>query len=75
MSSETGGRVFKVDRHNSLDDIFRELQDEMRSQYSISYAPPGGKKDGAYHKIEIKVAEKDYKVQARKGYYAIESGN
>jgi VWFA-related protein len=75
MSSETGGRVFKVDRHNSLDDIFRELQDEMRSQYSISYAPPGGKKDGAYHKIEIKVAQKDYKVQARKGYYAIESGN
>jgi VWFA-related protein len=75
MSSETGGRVFKVDRHNSLDDIFRDLQDEMRSQYSIGYAPPNGKKDGAYHKIEIKVAEKDYKVQARKGYYAIETGN
>jgi VWFA-related protein len=75
MSSETGGRVFKVDRHNSLDDIFRDLQDEMRSQYSIGYAPPGGKKDGAYHKIEIRVANKDYKVQARKGYYAIETGN
>jgi VWFA-related protein len=75
MSSETGGRVFKVDRRNSLDDIFRDLQDEMRSQYSIGYAPPNGKKDGAYHKIEIKVAEKDYKVQARKGYYAIETGN
>jgi VWFA-related protein len=75
MSSETGGRVFKVDRHMSLDDIFRDLQDEMRSQYSISYAPPNGKKDGAYHKIEIRVAQKDYKVQARKGYYAIETGN
>ncbi len=75
MSSETGGRVFKVDRHNSLDDIFRDLQDEMRSQYSIGYAPPGGKKDGAYHKLEIRVAQKDYKVQARKGYYAIETGN
>jgi VWFA-related protein len=75
MSSETGGRVFKVDRHNSLDDIFRDLQDEMRSQYAIGYAPPGGKKDGAYHKIEIRVGNKDYKVQARKGYYAIETGN
>jgi VWFA-related protein len=75
MSGETGGRMFKVDRHNSLDDVFRDLQDEMRSQYSIGYAPPNGKKDGAYHKIEIKVAEKDYKVQARKGYYAIETGN
>ena len=75
MSSETGGRVFKVDRRMSLDDIFRDLQDEMRSQYSIGYAPPGGKKDGAYHKIEIRVSQKDYKVQARKGYYAIETGN
>jgi VWFA-related protein len=75
MSGETGGRVFKVDRRNSLDDIFRDLQDEMRSQYAIGYAPPNGKKDGSYHKIDIKVANKDYKVQARKGYYAIESGN
>ena len=73
MSSETGGHVYRVDRKNSLDDIFRELQEEMRSQYSITYAPPGGKKDGSYHKIDIKVAAKDYKVQARKGYYAIAS--
>ena len=73
MSSETGGHVYKVDRKNSLDDIFRELQEELRSQYSISYSPPGGKKDGSYHKIEIRAAAKDYKVQARKGYYAIET--
>ncbi len=73
MSSETGGRVFRVDRHNSLNDIFQDLQDEMRSQYSIGYAPPNPNKDGSYHKIEIKVDAKDYKVQARKGYYAIET--
>jgi VWFA-related protein len=73
MSSETGGHVYRVDRKNSLDEIFRELQEEMRSQYSISYSPPSGKKDGSYHKLEIRVAAKDYKVQARKGYYAIES--
>jgi VWFA-related protein len=75
MSGETGGHVYKVDRKNSLDDVFRELQEEMRSQYAIGYAPPNGKKDGSFHKIDIKVANKDYKVQARKGYYAIESGN
>jgi VWFA-related protein len=64
MSSETGGQV--------LDDIFREIQDEMRSQYAITYQPPNPRRDGTYHKIDIKVAGKDYKVQARKGYYAIE---
>jgi len=75
MSSETGGRVFKVDRRNSLDDIFRELQDEMRSQYAIGYSSTNPKKDGSYRKIEIKLAQKEYKVQARKGYYAVDNGN
>jgi VWFA-related protein len=75
MSSETGGQVFKVDRNHSLDEIFREIQDEMRSQYAISYQPPNPKRDGSYHKIDIKLANKDYKPQARKGYYAVEPEN
>src|SRR5579862_3973758 len=72
MSTETGGHVYKVDRKNSLDDIFRELQEEMRSQYSIGYAPTNPKKDGTFRKIDIRASNKDFKVQARKGYYAIE---
>ncbi len=75
MSSETGGQVFHVDRKHSLDDIFRDIQEEMRSQYAITYQPPSPKRDGSYHKIEIKLSNKDYKAQARKGYYAIEPEN
>ncbi len=71
MSSETGGRVYRVDRKNTLDDIFKELQEEMRSQYSIGYTSPHPQKDGSYHKIEIRTSNKDYKVQARKGYYSM----
>jgi VWFA-related protein len=73
MSSETGGRVFRVDRKNSLDDIFRDIQEEMRSQYSIGYSPTNPKKDGSFRKLEIRTSNKDQKVQARKGYYAIET--
>jgi VWFA-related protein len=75
MSSETGGRVFRVDRKNTLADIFKDLQDEMRSQYSIGYTSPHPQKDGSYHKIEIRTSNKDYKVQARKGYYSIPQDN
>ena len=75
MSSETGGQVFKVEKNHTLDEIFQEIQDEMRSQYAITYQPPNPKRDGSYHKIEIRVAGKDYKVQARKGYYAIAPEN
>ena len=74
MSDETGGRVYKVDRKHTLDQVFKELQDEMRSQYSIGYTPSNDVKDGSYRHLEIKLSNKDLKAQARKGYYAIKPG-
>ena len=71
MSDETGGHVYKVDRKHSLDQIFKELQDEMRSQYAIGYTPANDSKDGSYRKLDIKLSNKDLKAQARKGYYAV----
>jgi len=71
MSDDTGGHVYKVDRKNTLDVVFKELQDEMRSQYAIGYTPQNDSKDGAYRKLDIKLSNKDLKAQARKGYYAM----
>jgi VWFA-related protein len=71
MSNETGGHVYKVDRHRTLEDVFKELQDEMRSQYAIGYTPINADKDGSFRKLDIRVSDKNLKVQARKGYYAI----
>jgi VWFA-related protein len=71
MSDETGGHVYRVDRRHTLEQVFQELQEEMRSQYSIGYTPVNDVKDGSYRKLEIKMANKDLKAQARKGYYAI----
>ena len=70
MSDETGGRVFKVDRKNTLPDVFKELQDEMRSQYAIGYQPTNDKHDGSFRRVDLRVADKNLKVQARKGYYS-----
>jgi VWFA-related protein len=71
MSDETGGHVYKVDRKNTLDLVFKELQDEMRSQYMIGYTPTNEAKDGGYRHLEIRTSNKDLRVQARKGYYAL----
>jgi VWFA-related protein len=71
MSEDTGGRLFKVDRKNTLDSIFDQIQQEMRTQYAIGYTPTNGKKDGSFRKIDLRVANKDMKVQVRKGYYAM----
>jgi VWFA-related protein len=70
MSDETGGHVFVVDRKHPLTDVFKQLQDEMRNQYSIGYTPTNDKRDGTFRHIEIKTSQNDYKVQARSGYYA-----
>jgi VWFA-related protein len=75
MSEDTGGRVYRVnEKNNTLMDIFKQLQEEMRSQYVLGYIPSNSVKDGKFRKIEIHAGNKDYKVQARKGYFASRPG-
>lgn len=74
MAEETGGRVFNADKGN-LTKVFHDIEQEMRTQYSIDFAPKNANKDGSYRKLDIRASNKDYKVQARKGYYAIEPEN
>jgi len=76
LTEETGGRVFRVGRKNSLSDIYDQLQQELRSQYVIAYSPTNSERDGQFHKVEIRLKNhKDLKVQARKGYYAMPAGS
>jgi VWFA-related protein len=70
MSEDTGGRVFHVGRKTTLDDIFTQIQEEMRSQYALGYSSANPAHDGGFRKVEIKPKDKDLKVQARKGYFA-----
>ncbi len=70
ISEETGGHVFSVSRKHPLDEIFKQIQDELRSQYSIGYSSTNTKRDGSFRHIEIKTDNDDYRVQARAGYYA-----
>jgi VWFA-related protein len=72
MSEETGGRVMKVDNKNSLENIFDQISQELRSQYSIGYTPTNPSNNGGFRRVEVHVPqrEKELKVQVRKGYYA-----
>jgi VWFA-related protein len=70
MSDDTGGRMFEVGRRQTLDAIFRQIEEEMRSQYAVSYSSSNPARDGSFRKLEIRAKNKAYKVQARKGYFA-----
>jgi VWFA-related protein len=75
LSEDTGGHVFHIDRKMTLNSAFDELNAEMRSQYAIGYTPSNPTKDGTFRKLEIRTGNKEWKVQARKGYYAIRTEN
>ncbi|MFB3815937.1 MAG: VWA domain-containing protein [Terriglobales bacterium] len=72
LAQQTGGRVIEVgDNEKKLKEAFDQIAAELRSQYSIGYTPTNSKLDGTFRKVEIKIKDRDYRIQARKGYYAI----
>lgn len=72
LATETGGRVIDVgNKYDKLKDAFDQIARELRSQYNAGYVPTNSAKDGSFRKIEIHPKTKDYKVQARAGYYAV----
>lgn len=70
FAEETGGRAFFPFKIQDVSDAFSQIQDELRSQYAISYKPADLQPNGKYHSIQILADNKKYKVRARKGYYA-----
>ncbi len=75
LARETGGRVINVGNNGRrLEDAFDQIQDELRTQYLLSYTPTNKAADGTYRHIEM-TCGKDTKVQTRKGYYAVSGGD
>jgi VWFA-related protein len=72
MSRETGGGYFEVSGKHPLDAVYRQLQEELRSQYSLGYTPADGARGFRAIRVGIKAgaARKGLVVQARSGYYA-----
>jgi VWFA-related protein len=71
LAQETGGRMFRVSKKETIEQIYTTIQDELRNQYNLGYTPDHKDDNAAdYRHIKVSVKKKDYKVQAREGYYA-----
>ena len=75
ISERTGGRAFFPDDEQGLREAFRQIQDEMRSQYLLAYEPSNQTRDGSFRKIEIQIANQQMqkekvKLTHRQGYFA-----
>lgn len=69
-AEQTGGRVIEVTRMEDTAQAFREIAEELRTQYSLGYTSSNTRRDGSFRKIQVKIRNHNYKVLARRGYYA-----
>lgn len=75
LSDRTGGRAFFPRDERQLHNAFKQIEEEMRSQYLLSYEPNNQALDGSYRKIEIQMSNPELskqkvKLTHRQGYFA-----
>ena len=81
LSRDTGGKYFYASGMEQLDAAFRQISDELRTQYLIAYYPSARLSDSDFRRIEIKIdpSTKNYSspadliVRHRTGYYTMPS--
>ena len=79
LSRDTGGKYFYASGMEQLDAAFRQISDELRTQYLLAYYPSSRLSDSDFRRIQIKINPdtKDYSdpadltVRHRTGYYAM----
>ena len=69
ISKETGGRLFEVTKKETVDQIYDQIQQELRAQYILGYIPDKSPVSGDYHKIHLVTKQKELIAQSRDGYY------
>ena len=70
IAGETGGRLFEVSKKQPVDSIYKQIAEELRSQYRLGYTPDSSTAGEGYHRVELTVPkEKNLYIQTRDGYY------
>ena len=69
LARETGGGFFQVSKKRPIDDIYKQIQEELRSQYNLGYTPEPASANAYFHKIALTTTRKEVVLQAREGYY------
>jgi Ca-activated chloride channel homolog len=74
LSSDTGGKYFYADSLPKLDDAFRQISDELRTQYLLAYYPSQKYSDSEFRRINVTItgvpATANYTSRYRSGYYS-----
>jgi Ca-activated chloride channel family protein len=74
LAEASGGRAFFPKGEEKMDEAFEQIALELRSQYSIGYAPSNFIADGKWRRVKVRLTQapdaRRLKVRSRAGYYA-----
>jgi VWFA-related protein len=70
LTDATGGRTIVVNREKDLPKAFDQINEELRSQYTLGYYSTNSARDGTYRKIKVELDDKNLTALTRRGYYA-----
>ena len=77
LSEDTGGKYYYASSLPQLDSAFRQISDELRTQYLLAYYPSQRTSDHEFRRIEVNLdgvpQSGDYRVRYRSGYYSAKS--
>jgi Ca-activated chloride channel homolog len=77
LSEDTGGKYYYATSMSQLDDAFRQISDELRTQYLLAYYPSERTSNSQFRRIQVGVSgppdSANYRVRHRSGYYTIKS--
>lgn len=77
LSEDTGGKYFYATSMPQLDDAFKKISDELRTQYLLAYYPSQRWSDSDFRRIRVAVsglpADSEFKARYRTGYYTSKS--
>jgi Ca-activated chloride channel family protein len=73
IASVTGGMALFPTSAEQLDEMYARIADEIQARYSLGYLSTNAKTDGAWRKVDVKLARSDLKnvrLRTRPGYFA-----
>jgi Ca-activated chloride channel family protein len=70
LADATGGRAFYPNRIEDMPESFAQIQQELRSQYALSYKPADFVANGAFRTIYLFCVDRRYQAHSRIGYFA-----
>jgi VWFA-related protein len=70
IAKATGGQAFFPVKIEDVAVGFHNIEEELRSQYSLIYTPADFKNDGSFRTIYLQALDPRYHVRAKLGYFA-----